>query len=48
MLGGDSGDGDTVIDMIVGGYVAELARTGTVDRGWPDRTLAVLNRGVVT
>ncbi|MCV7153910.1 TetR/AcrR family transcriptional regulator [Mycolicibacterium pyrenivorans] len=48
VLGGDSGDGDTVIDMIVGGYVAELARTGTVDRGWPDRTLAVLNRGVVT
>lgn len=43
VLGGDSGDGDTVIDMIVGGYVAELARTGTVDSGWSDRILATLN-----
>lgn len=44
MLGDDSGDADTVIDMIVGGYVAELARTGTVDSGWRDRILAILNR----
>ncbi len=45
VLGDDSGDADTVIDMIVGGYVAELARTGAVDTSWCDRILAVLNPG---
>lgn len=48
VLGDDSGDPDTVIDMIVGGYVAELARTGTVDSGWRDRVLAILNRPAAT
>ena len=43
VLGDDNGDGDTVIDMIVGGYVAELARTGTVDSSWSDRILAILS-----
>ncbi|GJF13642.1 hypothetical protein NGTWS0302_34340 [Mycolicibacterium cyprinidarum] len=42
--GNENGDGDTLIDMIVGGYVAELARTGTIAADWSDRVLAVLNR----
>ncbi|MGB3233928.1 MAG: helix-turn-helix domain-containing protein [Mycobacterium sp.] len=44
VLGDDSGDADTVIDMIVGGYVAKLARTGTVDSRWRERVLAILTR----
>ena len=34
---------DTVIDMIVGSYVAELARTGSVADGWADRVATVLS-----
>ena len=48
VLDDDAGDADTVIDMIVGGYVAELARTGSVDTGWRDRVLAILNRRAET
>lgn len=44
-LGTDDGDGDTLIDMIVGSYVAELARTGAIGDGWADRVFAVLRRG---
>lgn len=36
--------GETVIDLIVGGYVAELARTGAVDAGWNARMAVVVER----
>ncbi|MCB0950071.1 MAG: helix-turn-helix transcriptional regulator [Mycobacterium sp.] len=42
--GSESGDGDTLIDMIVGGYVAEIARTGAIAPGWCERIAAVLDR----
>ena len=35
-------DVDTLLDCIVGAYLAERARLGTVRRGWADRLLAVL------
>lgn len=43
-LGADEGEdrGATVVDMIVGGYVAEFARSGRVSADWADRTAAVL------
>ena len=31
-----------VVDMIVGSYIAEFARTGTVDQAWSDRIFAQL------
>ncbi|MCW4354702.1 TetR/AcrR family transcriptional regulator [Hoyosella sp. YIM 151337] len=34
---GSDADPDTVIDMIVGSYVAERARTGTVETSWTAR-----------
>ncbi|CAN3126517.1 TetR/AcrR family transcriptional regulator [Mycobacterium sp. smrl_JER01] len=38
----DEATGDTLIDMIVGSYVAELARTGVVADGWDDNVAAVI------
>ncbi|BBX19222.1 TetR family transcriptional regulator [Mycolicibacterium duvalii] len=43
-LGCDDADGDTMIDMIVGSYIAELARTGSVDDSWVARVAAILGR----
>lgn len=37
-------DGDTLIDMIVGSYVAELARTGAVGDTWAARVAAIVER----
>jgi AcrR family transcriptional regulator len=48
VLGRDKGDGDTVVDMIVGSYVAEFARTGTVDETWSDRIVAALGDAYAT
>ena len=42
VLAPDTHDGDTVVDMIVGSYIAEFARTGTVDQAWSDRIFAQL------
>lgn len=36
-------DPDLVIDMIVGSYIAERARTGQVSRSWASRVVAVLS-----
>ncbi|QZT63088.1 TetR/AcrR family transcriptional regulator [Mycolicibacterium austroafricanum] len=35
--------GDTLVDIIVGSYVAELARTGSIDDGWAARIADVLD-----
>ena len=35
-------DVDTVLDCIVGAYLAERARRGPVKRGWADRILHTL------
>ncbi|UXA18351.1 TetR/AcrR family transcriptional regulator [Mycobacterium sp. SMC-4] len=43
-LGCDGTDGDTVIDMIVGSYVAELARAAQVDENWGERVASILRR----
>ncbi|MGE2833225.1 TetR/AcrR family transcriptional regulator [Mycobacterium sp. SMC-4] len=43
-LGCDESTGDTLIDMIVGSYVAELARAGTVDDTWSERVAALIGR----
>ena len=40
----DVATGETVIDLIVGGYVAELARTGSVDDGWNARMADAVER----
>jgi hypothetical protein len=45
VLGPGTPDGDTVVDMIVGSYVAEYARTGGVDATWSDRVFARLRAG---
>jgi len=42
-LGTDTTDGDTVVDMIVGSYIAEFARSGTVDDTWADRIFTRLS-----
>jgi AcrR family transcriptional regulator len=42
-LGPGTPDGDTVVDMIVGSYIAEYARTGTVDNAWSERIFAQLH-----
>ncbi|MDV3130354.1 TetR/AcrR family transcriptional regulator [Mycobacterium sp. 21AC1] len=36
-------DPDLVIDMIVGSYIAERARSGQVSRSWASRVVAVLS-----
>ena len=43
-LASDAPDLDTIIDMVVGSYVAEFARRGTVDPSWGDRIFALLSR----
>ena len=43
VLAPDTADGDIVVDMIVGSYIAQLARTGTVDETWGDRVFTRLN-----
>jgi AcrR family transcriptional regulator len=44
MLDRDEGDGDAVVDMIVGSYIAQFARRGSVEEDWADRVVAVLGR----
>lgn len=44
VLDGQFGDGETLVDMIVGSYIAEYARTGTVSAGWHDNIAGVLGR----
>lgn len=41
-LGPHTSDGETIVDMIVGSYIAEFARTGTVDNTWSERLFAQL------
>ncbi|MDF2824114.1 MAG: transcriptional regulator, TetR family [Mycobacterium sp.] len=43
-LGSDTTDGDTLVDMIVGSYIAEYARSGAVDDSWGERVFAQLRR----
>lgn len=38
----NDGDAETIIDMIVGSYVAELARTGSVSADWAARVAKLL------
>ena len=40
----DEIDPDLVIDMIVGSYIAERARTGQVGRSWARRVVVILSR----
>ncbi|OBF12040.1 hypothetical protein [Mycobacterium sp. ACS4331] len=44
VLDHDEGDGDAVVDMIVGSYIAQFARRGSVGTDWTDRVVAVLGR----
>ncbi len=44
ILDHDEGDGDAVVDMIVGSYIAQFARRGSVGTDWADRVVAVLGR----
>ncbi|MGE2736180.1 TetR/AcrR family transcriptional regulator [Mycolicibacterium vaccae] len=44
VLGCDEVEGQTLIDMIVGSYVAELARTATIDDSWSERLTAAVER----
>lgn len=48
VFGREHVDGDTVVDMIVGSYIAELARTGRVDESWTQRIVAALGGAGVT
>lgn len=41
-LGCEQAEGETAVDMIVGSYIAEFARTGAVDPDWHDRVFTVL------
>lgn len=41
-LGVDDADAETIIDMVVGSYVAELARTGSVSPDWAVRVATTL------
>ncbi|AQA03468.1 TetR family transcriptional regulator [Mycobacterium sp. MS1601] len=41
-LDADTLDGDTVVDMIVGSYITEFARSGTVDTNWAGRVFTQL------
>lgn len=43
-LGCDEATGNTVIDMIVGSYVAEHARSGGVDDTWTDRVASLVGQ----
>ncbi|WP_232374916.1 TetR/AcrR family transcriptional regulator [Mycolicibacterium mengxianglii] len=43
-MAADAPDLDTIVDMVVGSYIAEFARNGTVDPSWGDRIFALLNR----
>lgn len=38
----DDVDGETLVDTIVGSYVSEFARTGSVDEDWSDRIFTLL------
>jgi AcrR family transcriptional regulator len=41
-LGPAATDGETVVDMIVGSYIAEFARTGSIRKDWSERVFALL------
>lgn len=45
-LGCGEAIGQTAVDMIVGSYIAEFGRTGTVSADWSERVFALLRAGL--